>query len=86
MKDWQKIEEAMNNFSFNAKKTAQEMSVRMHKTLQQSFTKLCFAWIKELATNEGLYFDDRNAASVKACKELYAVGKEVIDNASFPFI
>lgn len=86
MKTWEKIEDAMNNFGINPTKTAQEMSVYMHRTLQQSFTRLCLAWIKELATNEGMYFDGRNEASVKACKELYAVGKEVIDNASLPFI
>jgi len=42
-----------------------------HRTLQQSFTGLCFAWIKKCAekADSGL-FDGRNEYSVKKCKEI----------------
>lgn len=44
---------------------------REHRTLQQSFTGLCFAWIKKCAEKaESGDFDLRNEYSVKKCKEI----------------
>ena len=39
-----------------------------HRTLQQSFTRLCMAWIADLAERE--HCDARNEASVKLAKEI----------------
>lgn len=39
-----------------------------HRTLQQSFTRLCMAWIADLAERQ--HYDDRNEASVKLAKEI----------------
>jgi len=41
---------------------------RDHRTLQQSFTRLCLAWIADLADRE--HYDGRNEASVKVAKEI----------------
>lgn len=38
-----------------------------HRTLQQSFTRLCVAWLTHLGRDVQLY-DDRNEASVKLGK------------------
>jgi hypothetical protein len=45
-----------------------------HRTLQQLFTKLCFQWIEKCSQNE---FDDRNAYSVRLCKEVMKVVEEI---------
>ena len=39
-----------------------------HRTLQQNFTKLCIAWLKQLATTE--YYDLRNEGSVKFAQSI----------------
>lgn len=41
---------------------------RDHRTLQQSFTRLCLAWIADLAERE--HCDARNEASVRVAKEI----------------
>jgi len=44
---------------------------REHRTLQQSFTGLCFAWMKTCAKKLGKRdFDLRNEYSVKKCAEI----------------
>ena len=48
-----------------------ETMAREHRTLQQSFTGLCFAWIKRCAEQaESGNYDGRNEYSVKMCKEI----------------
>ena len=59
----------LNDFSFNAKKVAGEMLLE-HKTLQQSFTRLCVEWLRTLAAAEDWRFDGRNEASQKVAKIL----------------
>ena len=64
------ISSGVNNFSFDFSKFNQEM-VCEHKTLQQTFTKLCLKWILFAASNEyGECIDGRNEASHKSCKIL----------------
>lgn len=59
----------VNNMSLNEKEFAVLMS-QEHRTLQQSFTNVCLAWMRELASkNEGQY-DLRNEQSVKVAKEI----------------
>ena len=73
--------DAVNSFSFNGKDFCQQME-HEHRTLQQSFTRLCFDWIKYCSEME--HFDGRNEASVMACKKL----REVIEaeDIGLPFI
>lgn len=42
-----------------------------HRTLQQNFTRLCFAWIKKVATDPCYSTDDRNQATYVKCKAIY---------------
>lgn len=42
---------------------------REHRTLQQSFTRLCLAWIKFVASSK-YQFDGRNEAAHEMCKGL----------------
>ena len=51
-----------------------------HRTIQQSFTKLCIMWLQYLSEQE--YYDDRNKASVLFAKSI----KEQLDNVTLPYI
>ena len=57
-----------------------ELMSREHRTLQQNFTKVCVAWLKQLANTE--YYDLRNEASVEFAKSI----KQQLDNACLPLI
>lgn len=45
-----------------------------HRTLQQSFTRLCVAWFEDLAKRE--HYDARNEASVMLAREFVAKVEE----------
>jgi len=72
-KDAEEMAKAMGNFvnNFNVdEKTFCEAMTNEHRTLQQSFTRLCVKWFKTLAeTKEGRY-DLRNEDSVMLAKEI----------------
>jgi hypothetical protein len=74
----------VNNMSCDVKKFCETMSVE-HRTLQQSFSELCFAWIRHCAEkyDEGRY-DGRNEFSCKVSKEIV----EKVEDAQYkmPFI
>ena len=57
----------LNSFSVNYDEFAKQMSYE-HRTLQQNFTRLCIAWLKQLSETE--YYDDRNAGSVKFAQSI----------------
>jgi hypothetical protein len=57
----------VNNGNSNYKEFARLMSYE-HRTLQQQFTKLCIAWLKELSETEN--YDLRNEGSVKFAKSV----------------
>ena len=57
----------VNSMSSDYSEFAQKMSCE-HRTLQQNFTKLCIAWLKQLSEAE--YYDLRNEASVKFAKRI----------------
>ena len=57
----------LNSFSVNYDEFAKQMSYE-HRTLQQNFTRLCIAWLKQLSETE--YYDLRNEASVKFAKRI----------------
>ena len=59
----------INNICFDSTKFV-EFASRQHRTLQQTFTNLCFAWIRHLASLEEYQYDGRNEASVKMAKEI----------------
>lgn len=60
---------AINSFGFDSKAFCKQMQ-NEHKTLQQTYTNLCLAWIKCLAESEDRYFDGRNEASRRIAKEI----------------
>jgi len=64
------LSDFVNNMSCDDKAFVKEMSCQ-HRTLQQSFTNLCFAWIRECARKdeEGQY-DLRNEYSCKKSAEI----------------
>jgi len=74
MKDPAEAAKAMsdfvNNMSLNERAFVEEMN-KEHRTLQQSFTGLCFAWIRHCAEKyeKGLY-DGRNEAACKLSAEI----------------
>lgn len=58
---------AVNSYSFSCEKFCDAM-VNEHRTLQQSFTRLCIAWLRRLAVLEPYQVDPRNERSVEAGK------------------
>jgi hypothetical protein len=58
----------VNTFSLKSDEFTAEMS-REHRTLQQSFTRLCLAWIEHCASDDYRY-DLRNEDSHTICKTL----------------
>lgn len=62
------VSDVLNNFGFNPELFCEEMA-KDHRTLQQNFTRLCFAWIKKCA-EEDYRHDERNRASHVKCKEI----------------
>lgn len=75
----QKVSGYVNSSSSNYKEFARLMSYE-HRTLQQQFTKLCIAWLKELAETES--YDLRNEASIKFAQSI----KDKLDKANLPLI
>lgn len=75
---------AVNCF-FDERKAAEYM-LREHRTLQQTFTRVCVEWLFALSKQE--FYDDRNAASVKLAKDLFALPevRDIINNLSLPLI
>ncbi len=57
----------VNNGNSSYEEFARLMSYE-HRTLQQQFTKLCIAWLKELSETES--YDLRNEASIKFAKSI----------------
>jgi len=81
----------VNSLSFEVPVFIDEMA-RQHRTLQQSFTDLCFRWIYHLATLEESQYDGRNEAAVKQAKVIvlkssYAALSEdpSVDNRNIPY-
>lgn len=62
------VTDYLNSFSNKNAEFIKEMN-REHRTLQQSFTKLCLEWLENCAT-EDYHFDGRNEASHKVSKEV----------------
>ena len=73
--------DAVNSFSFNSREFCDQME-REHRTLQQSFTRLCFDWIKYCSEME--HYDGRNEASVMACRKIQDLIER--EDIGLPFI
>lgn len=74
------VSASINSFSFDEEKFVQFMN-REHRTLQQSFTRLCVAWLRNCGSDDYQY-DGRNEAS-------HDIGKAVsaaVENKSIPLI
>lgn len=63
-----KVAEMLNSFSFDYKGFCEAMT-REHRTLQQSFTRLCIHWLSTCASDDYQY-DGRNEASHEVAKAL----------------
>lgn len=63
-----KVSEMLNSFTFDYEGFCKEMT-REHRTLQQSFTRLCIQWLATCASDEYRY-DGRNEASHEIAKAL----------------
>lgn len=63
--------DSVNPMGFSPEKFAKAMG-RQHRTLQQNFTRVCFAWIQHLASLEANEYDLRNKASVETCRKILA--------------
>jgi hypothetical protein len=61
----------VNNFTPEIEEFVKTMASE-HRTLQQSFTGLCLAWLKALAELPEGRWDLRNEASVEIAKEIMA--------------
>ena len=64
----QKVAEMLNSFTFDYEGFCKAMSSE-HRTLQQSFTRLCIHWLCTCASDEYRY-DGRNEASHEVAKAL----------------
>jgi len=64
----QEITDYVNTFGDKSKEFNKSMSCE-HRTLQQSFTRLCLSWIEHIASNEYLV-DGRNEQSQKIAQQL----------------
>lgn len=63
-----KVAEMLNSYSFNCEEFCKEMT-KEHRTLQQSFTRLCIHWLCTCASDDYRY-DGRNEASHEIAKAL----------------
>ena len=64
----QVVSDMLNNFSFNPAQFCEEMT-KEHRTIQQSFTRLCVYWLSTCA-DENYRYDERNKASHEVAKAL----------------
>lgn len=74
------VSRMLNSYSFNPAAFCKNMQ-NEHRTLQQSFTRLCVEWLKTCASDEYL-FDERNRASHEVAKRMVEAG----GNTALPFI
>ena len=71
----EKITDFVNSYSLKSEQFNEAMS-REHRTLQQSFTRLCLKWIEYVASDE-YRTDGRNHASNKIARELIDAWQQI---------
>ena len=77
----------VNSMSFKPDYFIDAMS-KEHRTLQQSFTKLCMQWLEYVASDE-YRTDGRNEASHELCKDLigaYITAHTYLPSQGLPLI
>jgi hypothetical protein len=81
----QTVSRTLNSFCHDETiKEFVDAMVRDHRTLQQTFTKLCVEWFKALAEDhDNNRYDARNEASCKLAKLIVELG---VDKLAMPFI
>ena len=67
-KNAEQVSTMLNSFTFDYEGFCKEMC-REHRTLQQSFTRLCIHWLATCAS-DNYQFDGRNEASHDVAKAL----------------
>lgn len=67
---------AINIMGFDPNKVAQELK-RQHRALQEDFTRICMAWLKEVASPDYPY-DARNECSHIAAKQMLHPTKYIV--------
>ena len=70
----------LNSYGSERNKAVIEYMARDHRSLQQSFTRLCVQWLEHIAQNDAC--DARNEASVRIAKEFV----NNVKNRNVPFI
>jgi len=76
----EEITNYVNTMSLNSDKFVESMS-QQHRTLQQSFTRLCLKWIEYCASDEYTY-DPRNEATHEISKKLIEAFMDSMDIAN----
>ena len=71
------VTDMLNSFTFDYEGFCQQMT-REHRTLQQSFTRLCIYWLATCSSDEYQY-DGRNEAS-------HIISKALIESQDADFI
>jgi hypothetical protein len=71
----------LNTFSNEPRKEFVQSMANEHRTLQQSFTRLCLEWIEHCASSD-YRTDGRNESSHHICKAMIQAYKEKQDNLS----
>lgn len=80
----EQIGKHINCFNFDNQKFIEDFSME-HRTLQQQFTSLCFAWINHVGSPE-YRFDGRNEYSHQQCEKLNQFMKENGMGSRMPMI
>lgn len=75
----EEITNYVNTMSLKPEEFTDSMS-RQHRTLQQSFTRLCLKWIEYCASEEYRY-DARNEAAHEICNDMIVAFKQTSDIA-----
>ena len=76
------VSSLLNSLGREGVKVFLEKMNRDHRTLQQSFTRLCVGWLELQATKKDGEFDLRNQASVELAKKFVAG----VEDRHLPFI
>lgn len=80
----QRIGLLLSDVTFNSRNVCKYLQ-KEHKTLQQSFTRLCIEWLNTCASDDYV-FDGRNEASHTVSKSIMECIKEQHIDTGLPFI
>lgn len=75
------VADVANHLSHRSCREFAALLTHEHRTIQQNFTRMCVAWLEELAKPEARY-DLRNESSVKLAREFVTKVQE----RGLPFI